>query len=165
MNILVVGGAGYIGSHMVKVLSNSGHNVCTLDNLSTGFSDAVVRGEVFVGDMADESLLERIFRSHAFDAVMHFAAFSLVGESVTDPAKYYRNNVANTLLLLDAMVRHGVKHFIFSSTAATFGNPVRLPMDEFHPQCPINPYGQSKLMVGKRPATPPIKLRLFMAGR
>lgn len=147
MNILVVGGAGYIGSHMVKLLANSGHDVCTLDNLSTGFSDAVVRGELIVGDMADESLLDRIFRSRPFDAVMHFAAFSLVGESVADPAKYYRNNVANTLCLLDAMVRHGVKHFIFSSTAATFGNPVRLPMDESHPQHPINPYGQSKLMV------------------
>lgn len=147
MNILVVGGGGYIGSHMVKLLANSGHDVCTLDNLSTGFSDAVVRGELIVGDMADEALLDQIFSSYPFDAVIHFAAFSLVGESVTDPAKYYRNNVANTLCLLDAMVRHGVKHFIFSSTAATFGNPVRLPMDESHPQQPINPYGQSKLMV------------------
>jgi len=147
MNILVVGGAGYIGSHMVKMLARAGHRVTTLDNLATGHADAVRYGDFVQGDMADSVLLDRLFVSSRFDAVMHFAAFSLVGESMTDPAKYYRNNVANTLNLLDAMVRHGVLNFIFSSTAATFGEPVRMPMDESHPQQPINPYGRSKLMV------------------
>jgi len=147
MNILVVGGAGYIGSHMVKLLARAGHAVTTLDNLSTGHADAVKYGELVVGDMSDIELLDRLFSFTRFDAVMHFAAFSLVGESVTDPAKYYRNNVANTLNLLDAMVRHEVLNFIFSSTSATFGEPVRIPMDENHPQHPINPYGRSKLMV------------------
>lgn len=147
MRILVVGGAGYIGSHMVKMLSRKEHHVVVLDNLSTGHANAVRYGKFIQGDMADAALLDHLFATEQFDAVMHFAAFSLVGESVTDPAKYYRNNVANTLCLLDAMVQHRVKHFIFSSTAATFGNPVVLPMDESHPQHPINPYGQSKLMV------------------
>jgi len=145
MNILVVGGAGYIGSHMVKMLARAGHQVTTLDNLTTGH--AVRYGELVTGDMADTALLDRLFANNRFDAVMHFAAFSLVGESMSDPAKYYRNNVANTLNLLDAMVRNGVMNFIFSSTAATFGEPVRMPMDETHPQQPINPYGRSKLMV------------------
>ncbi|MEW6446151.1 MAG: UDP-glucose 4-epimerase GalE [Pseudomonadota bacterium] len=147
MNILVVGGAGYIGSHMVKRLTRAGHQVTTLDNLSTGYADAVLHGPLVIGDMADTLLLDRLFNSTRFDAVMHFAAFSLVGESMLDPAKYYRNNVSHTLNLLDAMVRHGVLDFIFSSTAATFGEPVRVPMDESHPQHPINPYGRSKWMV------------------
>lgn len=147
MNILVVGGAGYIGSHMVKLLTRSGHEVTTLDNLSTGHADAVKYGELVVGDMADAPLLEHLFQTHKFDAVMHFAASSLVGESMTDPSKYYRNNVSNTLNLLDVMVRSGVLNFIFSSTAATFGEPVTTPIDESHPQQPINPYGRSKLMV------------------
>ncbi len=144
---LVVGGAGYIGSHMVKFLARAGHRVVVLDNLSTGHADAVRYGELVVGDMADTGLLDRLFQSHRFDAVMHFAAFSLVGESVSDPGKYYRNNVANTLNLLDAMVRHHVRHFVFSSTAATFGEPQADRIDESHPQNPINPYGRSKLMV------------------
>jgi UDP-glucose 4-epimerase len=144
---LVVGGAGYIGSHMVKFLARAGHRVVVLDNLSTGHADAVRYGELVVGDMADTGLLDRLFQSHRFDAVMHFAAFSLVGESVSDPGKYYRNNVANTLNLLDAMVRHHVRHFVFSSTAATFGEPQVDRIDESHPQNPINPYGRSKLMV------------------
>lgn len=147
MKILVVGGAGYIGSHMVKMLSRKEHHVVVLDNLTTGHADAVRYGKFIQGDMADAALLDHLFATEHFDAVMHFAAFSLVGESVTDPAKYYRNNLASTLCLLDAMPRHGVKHFIFSSTAATFGSPIVLPMDESHPQQPINPYGQSKLMV------------------
>ncbi|OZB35678.1 MAG: UDP-glucose 4-epimerase GalE [Halothiobacillus sp. 14-56-357] len=146
-SILVVGGAGYIGSHMVKYLARAGHRVVVLDNLSTGHADAVRYGELNVGDMADTALLDRLFHSHRFDAVMHFAAFSLVGESVDDPGKYYRNNVGNTLNLLDAMVRHQVRHFIFSSTAATFGEPRSDRIDESHPQNPINPYGRSKLMV------------------
>ena len=147
MKILVVGGAGYIGSHMVKMLATAGHDVVVLDNLSTGFRHAVKYGKLVVGDLADVHLLENLFAEQGFDGVMHFAANSLVGESVTQPSKYYRNNVANTLNLLDVMVRHDVKHFIFSSTAATFGEPEYTPIDEAHPQKPINPYGASKLMV------------------
>lgn len=147
MNILVVGGAGYIGSHMVKQLALTGHDVVVLDNLTTGFRSLAKYGKLVVGDLADISQLERLFREHSFDGVMHFAASSLVGESVSDPAKYYRNNVAGTLNLLDVMVRHNVLRFIFSSTAATFGEPEYTPIDESHPQAPINPYGASKLMV------------------
>ncbi|MBN2866559.1 MAG: UDP-glucose 4-epimerase GalE [Thiotrichales bacterium] len=145
--ILIVGGAGYIGSHMVKMLSKSGHDVIVLDNLSTGFRDSVKYGKLIIGDLADMNLLENLFQTYQFDGVMHFAANSLVGESMTNPAKYYRNNVGNTLNLLDVMVRNNVKHFIFSSTAATFGEPEYSPIDEAHPQNPINPYGSSKLMI------------------
>ncbi|MBT6553971.1 MAG: UDP-glucose 4-epimerase GalE [Gammaproteobacteria bacterium] len=147
MNILVVGGAGYIGSHMVKMLSNSGHHVVTLDNLSTGYRDAVKYGEFVEGDIADSSILDQVFSSTMFDGVMHFASYIEVGESVIDPGKYFRNNFSNTLNLLDAMVRHDVKNFIFSSTAAIFGEPDYVPIDEKHPKKPINPYGKSKLMV------------------
>ncbi len=147
MNILVVGGAGYIGSHMVKQLNRSGHSVVVLDNLTTGFRESARFGELVVGDLADTVLLEQLFRTHHFDGVMHFAACSLVGESVHAPDKYYRNNVSNTLNLLGVMARFGVKNFIFSSTAATFGEPAYVPIDEAHPQQPINPYGASKLMV------------------
>lgn len=147
MLILLVGGAGYIGSHMVKQLSRAGHSVVVLDNLTTGFRGLARYGELVVGDLADTHLLERLFREYRFDGVMHFAAASLVGESMKDPSKYYRNNLANTLNLLEVMVRHDVKHFIFSSTAATFGEPEYVPIDEAHSQRPINPYGASKLMV------------------
>lgn len=147
MNILVVGGAGYIGSHMVKQLVQQGHQLIVLDNMKTGFADLAKYGDLVVGDLADITLLEQLFFKHDFDGVMHFAASSLVGESVTDPAKYYRNNVSNTLNLLDVMIRHDVNSFIFSSTAATFGEPVYSPIDEQHQQLPINPYGSSKLMV------------------
>ncbi len=147
MKILIVGGAGYIGSHMVKMLAKSGHDVIVLDNLSTGFHDSVKYGRLVIGDLADVHLLENLFIEHKFDGVLHFAANSLVGESMTQPAKYYRNNVSNTLNLLDVMIRHDVKSFIFSSTAATFGEPEYSPIDEKHPQKPINPYGSSKLMV------------------
>lgn len=147
MNILVVGGAGYIGSHMVKMLAKAGHDVTVLDNLSTGFRESVRYGRLIVGDIADNNFLENLFAETKFDGVMHFAAFSLVGESVQNPSKYYRNNVSNTLNLLDVMIRHDVKQFIFSSTAATFGEPEYTPIDELHPQNPINPYGASKLMV------------------
>lgn len=147
MTILVVGGAGYIGSHMVKYLVRAGYSVVVLDNLTTGFREMTHYGELVVGDLADTALLERLFREHCFVGVMHFAAASLVGESMQDPGKYYSNNVANTLNLLEVMVRHGVNHFIFSSTAATFGEPEYVPIDEAHPQRPINPYGASKLMV------------------
>ena len=147
MKILVVGGAGYIGSHMVKQLALSNHEVVTLDNLSCGYKDAVKYGELVVGDLGNADVLEQLFSKHKFDAVMHFAAFIEVGESVINPAKYYRNNVSNTQILLDAMVKHGIKHFIFSSTAAIFGEPKYTPIDEAHPQSPINPYGRTKLMV------------------
>ncbi len=147
MNILIVGGAGYIGSHMVKQLRSAGHEPFVLDNLTTGFRELAKFGELVVGDIRDVNYLEHLFSSHQFDGVLHFAANSQVGESVVNPSKYYQNNVAGTLNLLDVMVRHRVKNFIFSSTAATFGNPEYVPIDEKHPQNPINPYGASKLMV------------------
>lgn len=146
-NILLVGGAGYIGSHMTKQLYNLGNSVIVLDNLSTGFRDSVRYGELVEGDLANKDLLNQLFQKYKFDGVMHFAASSLVGESVKEPGKYYRNNVSNTLNLLEVMVNHNVKSFIFSSTAATFGEPAYTPIDEAHPQQPINPYGRSKLMV------------------
>ena len=145
--MLVVGGAGYIGSHMVKHLANRGYAPVVLDNLSTGHAESARFGQLVVGDLADQALLDQLFSEHKFAAVMHFAAASLVGESMVDPAKYYRNNVSNTLNLLDAMVKHGVKDFIFSSTAAIFGEPQYTPIDEAHPKNPINPYGASKLMI------------------
>jgi UDP-glucose 4-epimerase len=146
MKVLVVGGAGYIGSHMVKMLGQRGCSVTTLDDLSSGHRDAVLCGDFVQGDMADRSVLDAVL-SRGFDAVMHFASFIQVGESVQQPAKYYQNNVVNTLGLLDAMRAHGVSRFIFSSTAATFGEPQYSPIDEQHPQQPINPYGRTKLMV------------------
>ena len=147
MKILVVGGAGYIGSHMVKQLAQSGHDVITLDNLSYGYRDAVKYGEFIEGDLGDSTILDSIFGSAEIDAVMHFAGFIQVGESVIKPAMYYHNNVVNTLTLLDAMLRHEVKNFIFSSTAAIFGEPEYTPIDEKHRKQPINPYGHSKLMI------------------
>lgn len=146
MNVLVVGGAGYIGSHMVKLLGQLGCSVTTLDNLSGGHRDAVLCGDFVQGNFGDRAVLEAVL-SRRFDAVMHFASFIQVGESVQHPDKYYRNNVTYTLGLLDAMRAHGVNKFIFSSTAATFGEPQYTPMDEQHPQQPINPYGRTKLMV------------------
>jgi len=147
MHILVVGGAGYIGSHMVKRLGQLGCAVTVLDNLSSGHRDAVTHGRFVHGDLGDRAMLDELFRQGRFDAVMHFASFIQVGESVQEPARYYRNNVVNTLNLLEAMRMFGVERFIFSSTAATFGEPQYSPIDEQHPQRPINPYGQSKLMV------------------
>lgn len=147
MRILVVGGAGYIGSHMVKMLHDQGHLVVTFDNLSSGYRDAVLGGEFVKGDLADRAALDEVFKQYRFDAVMHFASYIQVGESVKRPDKYYLNNVSNTLNLLDAMVKHGVKYFIFSSTAAVFGEPDYVPIDEAHPKHPLNPYGRSKWMV------------------
>jgi UDP-glucose 4-epimerase len=144
--VLVVGGAGYIGSHMVKMLGRQGCDVTTLDDLSSGHRDAVLCGDFVQGDMGDRAMLDAVL-ARGFDAVMHFASFIQVGESVQQPAKYYQNNVVNTLGLLDAMRSHGVGRFIFSSTAATFGEPQYSPIDERHPQQPINPYGRTKLMV------------------
>jgi len=147
MRVLIVGGAGYIGSHMVKLLCQEGMEVTTLDNLWAGYRDAVLGGHFIEGDLADPETLKRVFTEGRFDGVMHFASFIQVGESVREPAKYYRNNVTNTQNLLDAMVAHGVGSFIFSSTAAIFGEPRRVPIDEAHPKAPINPYGRSKWMV------------------
>lgn len=147
MKILVVGGAGYIGSHMVLMLREQGMEPVVLDDLSAGYAEAVIDAELVRGTIADTDLLDRLFSRHEFAAVMHFASFIQVGESVRHPDKYYRNNFSNTLTLLSAMVRHGVLRFIFSSTAAIFGEPDYVPLDENHPQRPINPYGRSKLMV------------------
>ncbi len=147
MKILVVGGAGYIGSHMVKQLAQANHNVITLDNLSYGYRDAVKYGEFIEGDLGDNKVLDKIFQAGDVDAVMHFAGFIQVGESVIKPSMYYHNNVVNTHILLDAMLRHNIKNFIFSSTAAIFGEPDYTPIDEKHSKQPINPYGHSKLMI------------------
>lgn len=145
--ILVVGGAGYIGSHFVKELVKN-YDVVVLDNLSTGHCWAVDAKAIFIqGDLGDLTIVQRIFDTYKIDAVIHFAAFSLVGESVIDPMKYYENNVAATLNLLRAMKRNQIKNFIFSSTAATYGMPTVDFIDEKTPTNPINPYGQSKLMV------------------
>lgn len=147
MKVLVVGGAGYIGSHMVRFLSREGHQPVVLDNLSDGHKDAVKEHELIAGDLADRDLLDQILSSHKFDAVMHFAAFAQVGESVENPAKYYRNNVAATIELLDAMIRHDVGRFVFSSTCATYGEPETVPIRESEPQKPVNPYGFTKLVI------------------
>ena len=147
MNVLVVGGAGYIGSHMVKLLLDRGHGVTTLDDLSGGHREAVLGGEFVRGDVGDAAALDALFARQRFDGVMHFASFIQVGESVREPAMYYRNNVGNTLRLLEAMAQHGVRRFIFSSTAAVFGEPDYTPIDEAHARRPINPYGRTKAMV------------------
>ncbi|MDG2293346.1 MAG: NAD-dependent epimerase/dehydratase family protein, partial [Methylophilaceae bacterium] len=138
MKVLVVGGAGYIGSHMVKMLLSEGHEVLTFDNLSSGHRDAVLGGAFVHGDLADVSTLDFTFSSYQPDAVLHFASFIQVGESVNRPDLYYRNNVTNTLNVLDAMVKHGIKRFIFSSTAAIFGEPDYVPIDEQHRTSPLN---------------------------
>jgi len=145
--ILVVGGAGYIGSHMVKDLLDAGYHVITLDDLSTGHRELLPGGEFIEGGLGDTVLLDKLFSTHKISAVMHFAAFSLVGESVEKPLKYYRNNMAATAELLDSMIRHSVKRFIFSSTAAVYGEPVDIPITESHPCNPTNPYGESKTAV------------------
>jgi len=147
--ILVTGGAGYIGSHVVKALGEQGVPVVVLDNLSTGHREAVLAGELVEGDLADAVMLDRVFEQYRPVAVMHFAAFIEVGESVRDPLKYYHNNAANAVNLLSAMQRHGVENFIFSSTAAVYGIPESMPIRETAPIRPINPYGQAKVFVEK----------------
>ena len=149
-SILVTGGAGYIGSHAVLALKRVGYDVVILDNLVYGHRDLVekvLQVELVVGDTGDRTLLDNLFNTHNIAAVMHFAAFAYVGESVTDPAKYYRNNVLGTLTLLEAMLAASIKKFVFSSTCATYGVPEFVPITEDHPQNPINPYGATKLMV------------------
>ena len=147
MKLIIVGGAGYIGSHMVKIAHQAGHDVITIDNLSTGYQDAVLHGEFELCDILDTAKLDKLFKKYKPDAVMHFSAYSLVGESMSDPYKYYNNNVSGTLSLLKAMIDNDCMKFIFSSSAAIFGNPGYVPIDENHPKNPINPYGKSKLMV------------------
>lgn len=147
MRFLVVGGAGYIGSHMVKHLLSAGHELVVADNFSTGYRSALLGATLVELDIADAAALAELFASQHFAAVFHFASFIQVGESVTEPAKYYQNNLAATLTLLQAMVAAEVKHFIFSSTAAVYGDPVYTPIDEEHPKAAINPYGRSKWMV------------------
>lgn len=150
--ILVTGGAGYIGSHATKVLKESGYEVIVLDNLVYGHAEIIedVLGcKLIVGDIGDYQLVSQIFADYPISAVMHFAAYAYVGESTTEPRKYYRNNVVNTLSLLEAMVDASIDKFIFSSTCATYGTPNEVPISETHPQAPINPYGMSKLMVEK----------------
>ncbi len=144
--ILVTGGAGYIGSHVVRQLGNEGENVVTLDNLSTGFEAAVTAGEFVIGDTGDAAVLDRIFDEHDIDTVMHFAALTIVPESVADPLKYYGNNTSNSRTLLERANAHGVKHVVFSSTAAVYGIPPGGKASESSPTRPINPYGSSKLM-------------------
>jgi len=149
MKILVTGGAGYIGSHMVRLLGSLGYEVDTFDDLSTGFCDAVLEGRLIEGSLLDQGLLQKIFQESFYDLVIHFAGSISVGESVQNPAKYYRNNLVASLNLVDAMVRNKVNKLVFSSTAAIFGNPQYTPIDERHPQLPINPYGQTKLYFEK----------------
>lgn len=147
MNVLVAGGAGYIGSHMVRLLGSAGHNVIVLDNLSTGFVKAVTAGELVVGDIGDQELVKGLLREHSIDVVMHFAACALVGESCVAPAKYYQNNVTNSLALLEAMRAADVKKIVFSSSCATYGIPKTVPISESTPQKPVNPYGFTKLVI------------------
>ncbi len=146
-HILVIGGAGYIGSHMVRDLLQANYPVVTLDNLSRGHRSLLPGGEFIEGDMGNRSDLENIFHTFPIKAVMHFAAHSQVGESVDKPLMYYRNNVANTVTLLEAMQHAGVKHFIFSSSAAVYGEPEETPINENHPCNPTNPYGTTKRTV------------------
>ncbi|PSB54460.1 UDP-glucose 4-epimerase GalE [Chamaesiphon polymorphus] len=148
--ILVTGGAGYIGAHAVKALEERGFQVIILDNLVYGHREPIeahLKAKLVVGDISDRHVLDQIFTGTKIAAVMHFAAYAYVGESVTDPAKYYQNNVVGTIALLDVMRQHGVTNFVFSSTCATYGNPQQIPIDENHPQNPINPYGAGKLVI------------------
>lgn len=145
--ILVCGGAGYIGSHINKQLNKEGYETVVFDNLVYGHKEAVKWGELIVGDLKNIADINAVFDKYDIDAVFHFAAYAYVGESVDDPEKYYYNNVANTLNLLNAMKAHGCNKIIFSSTCATYGEPERVPITEDMPQNPINPYGATKLMV------------------
>lgn len=147
MNILVTGGAGYVGSHAVRLLLSRNHDVWVYDNLSRGHRAAVPQGRLLTGDLSDQPHLARVLESKKIDAVMHFAAFALVGESVSDPALYYGNNLLGTFHLLEAMRSAGVQKLVFSSTTATYGTPAKMPIAETTPQEPINPYGFSKLAV------------------
>ena len=147
MRILVTGGAGYVGSHTTKVLAHSGFQPVVLDNLETGHRWAARWGPLVVGDLADRGLLQAVLREYRVEAVAHFAAYTYMPESVANPRKYFRNNAANTLNLLEAMLDNGVRHIVFSSSCASYGLPESVPIREDHPQRPVNPYGESKLFV------------------
>jgi UDP-arabinose 4-epimerase len=149
MRVLITGGAGYIGSHTAKLLAVSGHTPIVFDDFTQGHDWAVKWGPLERGSLADQGRLREVFAAHKVEAVVHFAASALVGESMSQPTKYFRNNTVATLNLLDAMREAGVATIVFSSTCATYGDPVRVPIDETHPQAPVNPYGESKLMVEK----------------
>ncbi len=149
MKVFITGGAGYIGSHVVKALGEKGYEILVYDNLSTGHKEAVLYGKLVKGDLADKEFLKKTLQEFKPDAVMHFAASIEVAESVKNPLKYYRNNTANTFNLLEAMQELGINKFIFSSTAAVYGNPEKIPVKENAPINPINPYGQSKAFVEK----------------
>lgn len=149
MAILVCGGAGYIGSHAVYALLKRNEEVVVVDNLVTGHSESVLGGKLYIGDLRDEDFLDKVFSENNIEAVMHFAASSLVGESVENPFKYYENNVCGTLSLLKAMKKHGVKKIVFSSTAAVYGEPERIPIEEGDRTEPTNPYGETKLAIEK----------------
>jgi len=145
--ILVTGGAGYIGSHVVKMLGRAGYDTLVVDDLSSGHRDAVLSGEFVLGNMGDRDFMRSVVCEHKPDAVLHFAAFIQVGESVDNPLKYYKNNTANTMNLIDVLVSEGIDKFIFSSTAAVYGTPDKVPVTEDMPLAPINPYGTSKMFV------------------
>jgi UDP-arabinose 4-epimerase len=147
MAILVTGGAGYIGSHTAKALAQTGLQPIVVDSLERGHREAVQWGPLIEADIGDRTAMERIFRENQIDAVLHFAAFAYVGESMYQPELYFRNNVVQTLTLLEAMHAAGVRKIVFSSTCASYGNPLRIPIDEDHPQNPVSPYGESKVMV------------------
>jgi UDP-glucose 4-epimerase len=149
MRILVTGGAGYIGSHTVRLLLSKSHHVVVYDNLSMGHRESVPSESLVVGDLKDADHLDHVLLINRIEAVVHFAAFAAVGESVVNPAKYYQNNLVNTLNLMERMRRNGVSKMVFSSTCATFGSPERIPITEDTPQSPINPYGWSKLLIEK----------------
>ncbi len=144
--ILITGGAGYIGSHVVKLLGEKKYDTIIYDNLSRGHSDLIISGEFIEGDLSDKDLLIKTFKKYDIEAVIHFAAYSLVGESENDPHSYYRNNVANGINLLGAMLDTGVKKIVFSSSAAVYGEPIRVPIEEDHPTVPTNVYGNTKLI-------------------
>ena len=149
MKILVCGGAGYIGSHMVAELLENNIEVVVLDNFEKGHKDALLGGKLYEGDLRDKKILDKIFTENKIDAVIDFAAYSLVGESMTEPLKYFNNNVYGTISLLESMKEHNVKYIVFSSTAATYGEPKKVPIEESSETCPTNAYGESKLLVEK----------------
>jgi len=147
VHVLITGGAGYIGSHASKLLAGAGYEPVVLDNLSRGHREAVQWGPLVEADLADRGALDRLFQQYRIGAVMHFAAFAYVGESMQMPGLYFQNNVVNSLTLLEAMRDHGVRHIVFSSSCATYGHPRQIPISESHEQRPVNPYGESKLFV------------------